>query len=97
MSDIKHSPLPWVSTDVHLKNDNITASNGFKVLGRYVNTKKSDSDFIVRACNRHYELIEALEMIISRSKDNKPGTSKVLDMQAIAMVALAKAKGESND
>lgn len=94
MSDIKHSPLPW-----QVREKQILALNGDDLF--HIETadifKQEDADFIVRACNSHYELIEALEMIIARSKDNKPGTSKVLDMQAIAMFALTKAKGETND
>ena len=57
---MKHSPLPWVQGKQSRQGHNLINGRGF-VMG-YID-KSEDAEFIVKACNAHYELVEALERV----------------------------------
>jgi hypothetical protein len=88
-----HTPLPWSTHQSH-----VYAPDG-AILAQVHNpgSKCTDyplvanAEFIVRACNSHYELIEALEPLVGAA------TARALAGEAYiddARAALAKARGD---
>ena len=76
MSEAKHTPTPWKS-DCFLivapgKTDSMSSVYGGRSVAHtgqgFGEGKESEANakFIVRACNSHYELVEALESMLSR-------------------------------
>lgn len=110
MSDIKHSPLPWVF-ETQLENweldcgevgasvfQIIVSKDGGDVFVGY--TDETNAKFIVRACNSHYELIGALENCRYHLKElynNVHDGDPEYTLIQEANSVLSKAKGESND
>lgn len=102
-----HTPLPFSVTTRDLRGVyvyDITAQlktksgkGGFRRIAELTTSSKAkdDADFIVRACNSHYDLIEALELLLDldevRYTDNEP----VGKAFYAAKKALAKARGEA--
>lgn len=100
MTEHKHSPLPWVFKDRRTEGKRVQVSTAYNHVGAppqvcaMWNSRMAaeNAAFIVRACNSHYELIEALEHLVGL---------EVWNADAIilrpAKAAIAKAKGEEND
>lgn len=75
MSEIKHTPLPWGIAHwpehrIIFKDHVPTTKQAEKVICKMRNVdndqdnliRKANAEFIVRACNSHYELVEAVEL-----------------------------------
>lgn len=65
---------------------------------------QSTTEFIVRACNSHYELLEALETLVNIIEENKKDSDKKFHNLKMlfgayeikpALAAIKKAKGEN--
>lgn len=82
--EVKHTPLPW-------KQNNVgdVVSGKTVILETYDNQDEANAAFIVRACNAHYALIEALEGLLKEM--NGYGDE---EHEAKAIAALKLAKGE---
>lgn len=64
MTEIKHTPLPWHYIEEWRGIYDSPDIRGAQVrIAEIANTPdyKANAEFIVRACNSHYELVEALE------------------------------------
>ena len=60
MNEIKHTPLPWVVTAdgmIFHESANDLLADTFPMLE---GDQMANAEFIVRACNAHYEMLEAL-------------------------------------
>lgn len=99
----KHTPLPW---KIHQTEDRLP----IPIIGKSCEFIAECSDdgslirasqawdnarFIVRACNSHYELVEALEAILgdNMTPAGEPGHIDYGQACKMARSALAKAKG----
>ena len=102
-----HSPLPWKirgSDPKQVRNyTNIEDSEGnfmCNLFRRWIwkDISRADAEFIVRACNSHYELVEALEEIlewrdlITQNYPDMAGLIRGLDR---GMKAMREAKGKA--
>lgn len=71
--EIKHTPLPWNLKNHHdqnviygLENNQCTMEFCVAVVNcddRTNSENKANAEFIVRACNAHYQLLEALKAL----------------------------------
>jgi glucose dehydrogenase len=70
MSDPTHTPLPWKASDSGtgiwsanepLGKNKIIAICSCDAVSRSKDENTANADFILRACNSHYELLAALE------------------------------------
>ena len=73
---MKHSELPWTIM-YQAAFTLIYGPNGERVC-RMIDNKKCDTPFIVRACNNHYKLLEAVRGLVSRLEHLK-GTTAVYE------------------
>jgi hypothetical protein len=90
---MKHTPLPWRYQDDDtfdlLDNKRIVGANLISpalVFGGLARESEANAEFIVRACNAHYEMLEALKSV-RRYLEQINVTSHQLN------VAIAKAEG----
>lgn len=84
----KHTPLL-------LGNSGLDSDNVYDANGKLFCTEAVDPDFIVRACNSHHDLLEALEDItagLNHAEDTKP-LIKGEEVRK-ARAAIKKATGE---
>ena len=94
----KHSPSPWeIVTMDNGKYGWIEDSTGEQVMGlgtlRYSINPEITADFIVRACNAHEELLEAMKKVEGMIYDSDCKTAR--DAAEILQAVIAKAeKGE---
>jgi len=99
MTKTKHTPLPWKV--YYAKNNGqlilgtgeesgqaIQSHNG--AFWRDEAEAKANAEFVVKACNSHYELLEALESV--KEYVHNFGESHLIE---IVDKAIAKARGES--
>lgn len=102
-----HTPTPW-TLDTHKYTDDgnkcrtfvihgpdyaIGRIQGpFSVLGKD-QEKEANAAFIVRACNAHYESLEALEDLV-KAHDAGMGANAVALRIDMARAAISKARGE---
>lgn len=96
----KHTPLPWTvqkqyHDDGHVPTNHLIPTGKNKhwenwIIGTIGNTAQDNKNaaFIVRACNSHYELLAALELV-----SNLPGFEAGEPYGIIVRNAIAKAKG----
>lgn len=99
----KHTPLPWKV--YYAKNNGqvilgtgeengCAIQNHSGAFWRDDDEAKANAEFVVRACNSHYELLEALECLLDKA-DKEWGKSLVWRVtRDEARLAIAKAKGE---
>jgi len=95
----KHTPTPYKLVQVQggfglISNDNneyVTT-----IYQRDNNQVKANAEFIVRACNNHNKLVEALERALYIIGDYKPFQPKSCHVKLVeeGKQALAEAKGE---
>jgi hypothetical protein len=74
-----------------------TGGKGLKNLADcYNENATADAEFIVRACNSHYELLEALKAILEDCTfEKRSGVSRnVNEYRAVAKAAISKAEGK---
>lgn len=88
--ETKHTPLPW-----HIKDQNVGGDKYHYIQqkGKFIGfvmgiTDKADAEFIVRACNSHYELLEAAKAALGDGSDLRPHVLEKLKK------AISKAEGK---
>ena len=115
-----HTPLPWAVSGIRTRCEipsvlNIYSENenikGWHIAVPYSDItddehiqSQADAEFIVRACNNHYQLVEALEWIlkiadVNYEQDGKlrhQGARTLKRIAEKAEAALAAAKGEQS-
>ena len=91
---MKHTPTPWELRIVkgcgcghHKEHTNIIMGNGKQIPG----LNHSDAEFIVRACNNHYALLDALKEFINRVEIGEVRSKRTYKK---FKELIAKAKGE---
>lgn len=90
--EIKHTPLDW-GHQGHF----VFAKDGIPFITCEGDNMLYNAEFIVRACNSHYELLEALKLLL---KETQPAYHDCLDNGepechfCIADKAIAKAEGK---
>ena len=102
--DRKHTPLPWAQHRTSEKTYANVRGAGRYGYGRCVadcgsrsdDTAQANAEFIALACNSHYQLVEALEAMVSAGLTQfDRGTHKIgldnVDLLAKARAALASA------
>lgn len=105
MTEVKHTPRPWKLG----KNDGNIVQHIYDADGTWIAYTRSpdampcevttaNADFIVRACNSHYELVEALALAADRlelsAKRLGGSYEKETEMYVLeARASVAKAKG----
>lgn len=93
----KHTPLPWrVSAGLYVKHDlpgGLEESIADAYPGRMLEAPHNAA-FIVRACNAHYELVEALENLLAEParSDGTEDQARVSAVRRRARAALARVK-----
>lgn len=95
MSNPAHTPLPWKASDSGtgiwsagepLGKNKIIAICSSDAVSRPKDENTANAAFILRACNSHYELLEALENLIKAigfADINDPGISTDEALKAI--------------
>ena len=98
----KHTPLPWHTDDTGLEPTswiNIYPKNEECLplcsVRHYSKELKANAKFIVKACNSHYELLEALKHASHAIKNAKNYNMLVLAKYLDG--AIKKAEGNDND
>jgi hypothetical protein len=87
---VKHTPLPWSHSPV-IENRQFAAQIWNKegrsicIIDALNETGTANAEFIVRACNSHYELLEALTGILNTNPDDLTAMNhwRVKGLQAI--------------
>lgn len=65
-----HTPLPWT---VSIKFNGAEIYNGnICIADIYGKNRKANAEFITRACNSHYELLEALKDVCAMFDEGVP-------------------------
>ena len=104
MTNTKHTPLPWkihsVTDKHHIQIRAKKAGTEFEcspaVLGGWdtsAEENEANAQFITRACNSHYELLEALINLVDIVEVHASHIVRKADMKK-AHTAIAKATGE---
>ena len=95
-----HTPTPWKIHSGRAQGAygpveaEIRGANFVTVrLGRYSDQVKADAAFIVRSCNAHTQLMEALEAILIYAKTMDGLSAPVAAIRDTADIALKNAKG----
>ena len=93
----KHTPLPW---DISRHSDPncavryvVTEENGYEVCSFFNSLEENvaNSEFIMRACNNHYEMLEALKALTA---DCCTLGDSISEEEGKALDAIAKAEKE---
>ncbi len=96
-----HTPLPWKPSDSGtgiwsagepLGKNKIICICSCDAVSRPKDENKANAAFITRACNSHYELLEALEAVL---EDTQNGELLTYGQLWMARAAIAKARGQS--
>ncbi|MGA2607196.1 MAG: hypothetical protein ABSH01_07030 [Terriglobia bacterium] len=102
MSSTPHTPLPWKASDSGtgiwsagepLGKNKIIAICSCDAVSRPKDENTANAAFILRACNSHYELMEALEHLVKAigfADINDPGISTDEALKAIQNVRRAQ-------
>lgn len=96
MSDIKHSPLPFTATGMVSDFWLHDATGEYLTSGYDCIFNKENADFIIRACNSHYGLIEALEKLLEVS-EHELREDRHKEVWETCQAILFNAQGEPND
>lgn len=96
--EVKHTPLPWKAENGESRGAWIMGSDecwAALVCGDNDSTAIANKDFIVRACNSHYELLKVCKVVLA-TLPHMGGSERatfhlVKDLEA----AIAKAEGRS--
>jgi len=100
----EHTPLPWHVVTIDGSIGSVEASDGSAVAQAQMrgtlrcpdnDERRANAEFIVRACNSHGDLLEALEMLMPLEPSRYESDSYDRGMWENARAAIAKAKGES--
>ena len=102
--NLTHTTLPWqkreTQTNTGLSIAIIGATSAVVCLIKTASgNKKENADFIVTACNIHYDLLEALKeakdiIAYIRHRDAQWHNSETLNWSEKARAAIAKAEGQ---
>lgn len=107
MTDLKHSELPWrvqSSEAIRIKdnrNDQLAILTHISLTGRRDGDEvMANAEFIVRACNSHYELVHIAEqyhgyLVTLMATNSELFTQGGKEYMAHAWAILNKAKGET--
>ena len=110
-NETKHTETPWNYKAPGFPTVFAEALNGWVVADCGVissisdySTCRANAEFIVRACNSHDELLEALEALVSHVLEYErvnhlhpnPGRKYCWDDTERAIAAIQKAKGDDN-
>ncbi len=91
MTGPTHTPLPWTLHGNHYINARIRAGDTDIAMladnGKSIENGMANADFIVHACNSHYQLLAVLEVAVACTA---PSTAWVKEARAI----IAKARGK---
>ena len=97
---MKHTPTPWTDSMGMAQRPVVTAVTHTADIaamslsgGKSLDEAYANAAFIVRACNAHYDLVEALEATIPAMGTDISDVD-IVGVFAKARAALAKAKGE---
>lgn len=96
----KHTPTPWITQQIENHIQIMRGHEyGYTGIGQTyhtdLETNKANAAFIVRACNSHDALVEALEgLLADDGTASSQNINKVLKAREKARTALALAKGE---
>lgn len=103
MREVKHTPLPWKAEAGEGRGARIVgADEKWSALpcGDTDETVIANKAFIVRACNSHYELLDALRRIAAHTDADDEESYRCDDREgcldtvhAIAIAAISKAEG----
>ena len=89
----KHTALPWHTNLRSHPSDQVFSDDLIVADCKWTNhtpdVREANSEFIVRACNAHDELVAALQNILTWDDGSLPG-----DILDEAQRVLAKARGE---
>lgn len=89
----KHTPGPWSFGEYTGSEDDCYIKGGeTRILGAGKKLTKNNAEFIVRACNSHYDLLEALEAMLTVEEDLLAEDHEIDDAVMKAKAAIAKAK-----
>lgn len=101
MGETKHAPLPWklaqhgLTPGSCLLHDwHIEDADG-KLVGWIPQRNRASADLIVRACNSHAELVEALAKIANHTNAGGQAGHKLHRINELARAAIAKAQRSS--
>lgn len=92
-NETKHTPTPWFATSGSIDGrDDVYCTGQEGTIAQ--NVRPQDAAFIVRACNAHDKLVEALEMVRDADEDcKKDGLPTIPDIARSKIdAALAAAK-----
>lgn len=98
----QHTPLPWVTLDKYTNRQAVPigskiASSGGLAHNIFAEAHghncEANGQFIARACNSHYELLEALKDLVSVVAEIHPDAD---DLGGLEQARSAIAKAESN-
>ena len=99
MSEKRHTPLPW-GIDLEINESGrsdavglVGGADGWTVADGWLNVATEEeghanAEFIVRACNSHYELLEVVRKVAEHFADTDA------PLGAAARAAIAKAEGK---
>jgi len=108
---MKHTPLPWGLTkedgffsirSSHAKENGfssefICSMDGYRYREDRIGERKANADFIITACNSHYDLIDSRDDLLEACEDLIGAFPDLHDGHLVVMKrAIAKAKGETH-
>jgi len=98
MSDNAHTPTPWASNGNRVENrdEHGIVNDGWIICDCDGPDAEVNAEFIVRACNAHADLVEALVMVRDADEDCKRDGLPTIPPIPRAKIdaALSKASGE---
>lgn len=97
---MKHTKGPWIGSYEPMGTPEIIASDGESIgvcWPGQVSMERAEAnrDFIVLACNTHYELLEALKPLLKYAKDTLSHGGRWCKQVDDAEKAIAKAEGRA--
>lgn len=98
MSEAEHTQTPWATNGNRVENrdEHGIVNDGWIIGDCDGPDADANAEFIVRACNAHADLVEALEMVRDADEDCKRDGLPTMPPMARAKIdaALSKARGE---
>ena len=97
--ETKHTPLPWIYKHREACGFICAGKHDTSFLPEIPGSSREDAEFIVKACNSHYELLEECEKaykVMSELSKTLPikDAKKLATRADIFNLAIQKAKGE---
>lgn len=98
---MRHTKLPWKVEKISPKSEytNIIDEDGEEICSMdyrdYTNIDQGNAEFIVKACNSHYELLEVAKELLFNSDNDGYWATNIELLRNKAREAIQKTKGES--